>query len=191
MALKSAVELSDHRSEIDDFLKEGKSSRFISDWLKKLPKKEGPETISHVSISNYKKKKFNVKKEATIKYNEKKSKEKLKKASDKVVSDIEALDEIIHEGQKIKLDLDNIRPDFDSGVTDLDIENTKLKAKRLVIQAAKAKHDITKDEPTPVFLVKVEDVDAEEQRLIEETADNLARQTEDSESIESECEDES
>jgi hypothetical protein len=186
MPPRSAVERSEFRPEIDEFLLEGKSGRFVSEWLKSKK-----ENISHTAINNYKKKHLNVEKEATIQYNEKKSKQKKQKKVDKVVSDLEALDDIIAEGHKIKLEVDQLTPDEYGGVTNLDIENVKIKAKRLTIQAAKVKHDITKDEPTPVILVKVEDADAEEQRLIEATADNLARQEEDSESIESECEDES
>lgn len=189
MALKSAVELSEHRPEIDRLLEEGKSPRFISDWLKNLPKDENPEKISHVSINNYKKKKFNIKKEATRKYNEKQSKKRLDKASDKVVGDLDALDEIIDEGRKLKLAIDKIQPDPEAGVSYLDVEKLKINAKRLVIQAAKAKHDITKDEPTPVVIVGVEDADAEEQQLIEQLGDDLARQSEDPESLESEQED--
>ena len=130
MALKSAVELSEHRLKIDKLLKEGKSPRFISDWLKGL--KTNPESISHTSINTYRKNKFNVKKEATRKYNEKKSKALLDEASDEIVNDLESLDDIIKEGKKVKLDIDNLRPDMETGVTDLDIENVKIRAKRLI-----------------------------------------------------------
>lgn len=148
MALKSAVEKSMHRPTIDKMLKEGKTTRFISKWLKNH--KKNPESISHVSIHNYKKNKFNIKKEAVRKYNDKKSKELLDKESDKVASDLEALDEIIQEGRKLELNIDSIQPDPENGVSPLEIEKTKIQAKNLVIRAAKTKYDITKDDPDPV-----------------------------------------
>jgi hypothetical protein len=176
----SAVELSPNRREIEEMILEGKSDRTISEWLLSQNEK-----IGYGAIFNYRKNKFNIKDEAVKNYNEKKSKERKTKAVKKVVSDLDALDDIIAEGQKVKLNIDSICEDFENGVSYVHIEKLKIDAKRLTIQAVKAKHDITKDEPTPVFIVKVEDADAEEQRLIEETADNLARQTEDTESSES------
>lgn len=121
---------------------EGKSSRYISDWLK-----ERGENISHTALNNYRKTDYNVKEEAVQKYNEKKSKQRKNEAVDNTVSDLEALDEIILTGNQLKLELDKIRPDMETGVTDLDIEKVKIKAKQLVIQAARAKHMITRDEP--------------------------------------------
>jgi transposase len=142
MALKSAVELSEFRPEIDEFLLEGKSGRFVSEWLK-----DKGESISHTAINKYKKKHLAVEKEAAIQYNEKKSKKKKAEKVKKVVSDLEALDDIIAEGQKVKLNIESICEDIEAGVSYVHIEKLKLDAKRLTIQAVKAKHDITKDEP--------------------------------------------
>lgn len=178
MPPKSAVERSERRPEIDKLLKEGKTPRFISTWLKEL--KDNPESISHVAINNYRKNKFNIKKEAAIKYNEKKSKELLDEASDEVVNDLDALDEIIEEGRNLKLDLNRLTPD--ERTSELDIEKAKIQGKNLVIRAAKAKHDILKDEPTPLLVVPVEDADDIEQRLIKQLADDIARQPKDKES---------
>lgn len=143
----SAVELSPHRREIEEMILEGKSDRAISDWLISVGEK-----ISYGAIFNYRKNRFNIKEEAVKTYNEKKSKERKQKAVGKVVSDLDALDEIIEEGRKLKLDIQNVIPDEDTGVTDLDIEKVKIQGKNLVIRAAKVKHDITKDEPEPINL---------------------------------------
>ena len=156
---------------------EGKSSRFISNWLK-----EKDESISHAAINRYRKGDFNIKDEAAKQYNEKQSKKRKNKAAKKVVSDLEALDEIIKEGNEIKLQLNSISPDMEAGVSDLDIEKVKIQGKNLVIRAAKAKHDILRDEPTPLVVVPVEDVDDIEQKLIKQLADDIARQPEDKES---------
>lgn len=143
----SAVELSPHRREIEEMILEGKSDRAISDWLISVGEK-----ISYGAIFNYRKNKFNVKEEAVRTYNEKKSKERKDTAVGRVVSDLAALDEIIEEGSKLKLTINEIYPDEETGVTDLDIEKVKIQGKNLVIRAAKVKHDITKDDPEPINL---------------------------------------
>jgi hypothetical protein len=182
MVLKTAVELSPHRDEIDKKLEEGETPRAISEWLKTL--KENPEKISHTAINNYRKNKFNVYKEAAKKYkeNENKSKKRLDKASNKVVNDLSALDELIDEGRKLKLNIDTIKPDPKNGVSYIEIEKLKIQVKNLLIRAAKTKHDILKDEPTPLLVVPVEDADDIEQRLIKQLADDIARQRKDKES---------
>jgi len=150
MSRRSAVEQSPNRTEIDKRLLRGESPRAVSTWLE--GKKKNPESISHTAINNYRKKHLNVNKEAVEKYQNKKTNELKEKAVDKVVSDLDALDEIIEEGRKVKLQLDVIQPDFETGVTDLDIEKAKIQAKTLTIRAAKVKHDIIKDDPEPINL---------------------------------------
>ena len=66
MPPKTAVERSDNRDIIDDLLLEGKSPRFVSDYIKN----EFNENISHTAINNYRKNKLNVKKEVAIQYHE-------------------------------------------------------------------------------------------------------------------------
>lgn len=136
MPPKSAVERSQYRKEIENLILEAKSSRYISDWLKE---QKEPENISHNAINNYKKNKFNVKAEAVTKYREKQSKKRLDKAVHKTVSSIEYLDTIIETANKTGLSVNE-----EQGVTALDIH-------KLGVQAVKAKHDITKDEPDNVF----------------------------------------
>jgi hypothetical protein len=155
MALKSAVEQSKNRLEIDNLLKEGKSPRFISDWLKNL--KEGAESISHTAINNYKKKKFNVEKEAVLKYNETKSKELLDEASDKVVSDLKYCDNIIELADKIDLKVDH-----KNRITELDI-------KKLGLQAIKTKQDIFKQggDDDNEFTIRIIGVDSDEDDNLE------------------------
>lgn len=176
MARPNAVKSSPFRKEIEELILEGKSSRYISKWLK-----ERGESISHNAINNYRKGPYNVKDKATKEYNEKKSKERLDKAVDKKVSDIEALDDIIEKGSELNLDIESLKPSFFDGITRLDIERLKIQAKRLVIQAARAKHYITKDEPPIVVEVKVGEMDDEERKLTKEVADALARQEENTE----------
>lgn|GEM_PF-5962863 len=142
---KSAIELSPNRREIEEMILEGKSDRAISDWLISVGEK-----ISYGTIYNYRKNKFNIKEEAVRTYNEKKSKERKEKAVNKVVSDLDALDDIIKEGKDLKLNIDQIQPNPEEGVSHLEIEKVKIQAKNLVIRAAKTKHDITKDDPEPV-----------------------------------------
>lgn len=130
MPPKSAVERSEYRLNIDNLLLEGKGSRYVSDWLK-----ERGESISHTAINNYRKNKLNVHKEATIRYNEKKSKERMNKAVEKKVSEIEYCDDLIDAAAKV-----GIYVDPDQNISNLDI-------KKLGLQAIKIKHEITKDEP--------------------------------------------
>lgn len=136
MPPKSAVERSPYRKEIENLILEGKSSRYISDWLKEQSE---PENISHNAINNYRKNKFNVKEKAVKKYREKQSKKRLDNAVDNTVSSIEYLDTIIETANGIGLTVDD-----EQGTTALDIH-------KLAVKAAKAKHDITKDEPDNVF----------------------------------------
>lgn len=83
----NAVINSPYRTEIEEFIREGKPFTYISNWLK-----EKDAYISAKTLSAYKKNDFNIQVIAHEKYNEKKSKERLDKASDEVVSDIEKID---------------------------------------------------------------------------------------------------
>jgi rRNA maturation endonuclease Nob1 len=157
MTKKSAVIKSPYRKEIEEMIIEGKSSRYISEWLK-----DQNESISHTAI--------NIPMEAVREYNKKQSKIRKTDAVEKKVTEIEYCDDIIHAASKV-----GIHVDLDKNITNLDI-------KKLGLQAVKVKHDITKDEPAPVVVVPVEDVDEDERKLIEEFADYLARRKDDPES---------
>jgi len=89
MARPNAVLSSPYLKEIEEFIKEGKPDTYISKWLKKHD-----AYISNKTIGNYRNKEFNIQITAQQKYNEKKSKERLNKASDEVVSDLEKIDMI-------------------------------------------------------------------------------------------------
>jgi len=132
MSQKSAVELSKYRTEIEELILDGKSSRYISNWLKN---QEEPESISHTAINNFKKNKFNVNAKAIEEYQKKKSKKRLNKAVEKKVTEIEYCDDIIQKASSVGLKVDP-----QSNISELDI-------KKLGLQAVKVKHDITKDEP--------------------------------------------
>lgn len=127
-ARKSAVELSPNRSKIDKMLKKGETPRAISEYLKKLEKK--PENISHTAINNYRKNKFNIHKEASIKYHEKKSKKELDKASDDVVSDLEFLDQVKDVASKVKVKVNK--------------DTSSLDIVKVGIQAVRTKNEILK-----------------------------------------------
>ena len=160
MPKKSAVIKSPYRKEIEEMIIEGKSSRQISEWLK-----DQGERISHTAINNYRKNDYNIKEEAVREYNENQSKARRSEAVEKKVTEIEYCDDIINTAAKI-----GIKIDSSQGITNLDI-------KKLGLQAVKIKHTITKDEPTPVIGVEVEECDEEERLLIEEIGDYLARRT--------------
>ncbi len=165
MSKKSAVIKSPYRKEIEEMIIEGKSSRYISDWLK-----DQNESISHTAINNYKKNDYNIQEEAVREYNKKQSKIRKTDAVEKKVTEIEYCDDIIDTASKI-----GIQVDQNKNITNLDI-------KKLGLQAVKVKHDITKDEPAPVAIVPVEEVEEDERKLIEEFADYLARRKDDPES---------
>lgn len=160
------VKISRYRKDIDEMLIDGVTPTEISKWLKK---QNPPENIGKTAIYDYKNNDFNINDEATQAYNEKKSKERLKSAVDKKVSEIQYCDDIIDTAAKVGLHVDKAQ-----GITNLDI-------KKLGLQAVKVKHDITKNDPPVVVEVKVGEMDEEEQKLTKEVADNLARQSEDPE----------
>ena len=158
MSKKSAVIKSPYRKEIEEMIIEGKSSRYISDWLK-----DQNESISHTAINNYKKNDYNIPMEAVREYNKKQSKIRKIDAVEKKITEIEYCDDIINTAAKI-----GIQVDKEKNITNLDI-------KKLGLQAVKVKHDITKNDPEPIVGVKVQEiVDEEEQKLIEEFGDYLA-----------------
>ena len=84
----SKVKISKFRKDIDDLLIEGKSPKYISDWLKSRN-----ESISQDTIRRYRDKDFNIAVNARRKIAEEESKERLDKASDKVVDDIHNIDD--------------------------------------------------------------------------------------------------
>jgi hypothetical protein len=107
--------------------------------------------------------------EAVLEYNKKQSKIRKTDAVDKKISEIEYCDDIINTAAKI-----GIQVDQDKNITNLDI-------KKLGLQAVRVKHDITKDEPAPVVIVPVEEVEEDERKLLEEFGDYLARRKDDPE----------
>jgi hypothetical protein len=123
----SAVEISPHRKEIEEMLREGKSPDFISTWLKNLG-----VSISRSAIYRYKKDKFNIKAEAIRKYNDEKSQERLDGASDKKLDTVKYRDKLIKKGQETGF--------FD--MSDKEIHEIALKA-------AKQNDDFFKDDPEP------------------------------------------
>ncbi len=158
MSKKSAVIKSPYRKEIEEMIIEGKSSRYISDWLK-----DQNESISHTAINNYKKNDYNIPMEAVREYNKKNSEARKNEAVENKVSEIEYCDDIINTAAKIGINIDPSQ-----GINNLDI-------KKLGLQAVKTKHAITKDETAPIVGVQVKEIyDEEERKLIEEFGDYLA-----------------
>ncbi len=92
MPPQSSVITSPYRKEIEEMLIEGKSPRYISDWLKE---QEPRENISHTAINNYKNNHFNVPVEAVKEYNKRQSEKRKKKATIKQVDDLEKIDQFI------------------------------------------------------------------------------------------------
>lgn len=153
MPPKSAVELSDHRDEIDDLLLEGKSPRFVSEHLQR----EYSEKISHTAINNYRKKHLNVNKEATVKYQEKRSNEVRDDAVNQTVSDLEYCDDIIELAHRVKLIVDH-----ENKISELDI-------KKLGLQAIRVKQEIFKQgyEDDKEFTIRIVGVDSDENDNLE------------------------
>lgn len=150
---RSAVEDSPHRKEIEKMIIEGKSPRYISKWLKEL--EEDPESISHTSINNYKNNKFNVKKDAVKEYNDRQSKARKTRAKNKIVSDLEFLDNIKDIASKVNVTVD---------------EDTKaLDVVKVGIQAVKAKNEILKsgEGDDKEFTIKIVAVDPDEDDNVE------------------------
>lgn len=144
MPPRSAVEKSEHRSEIDDLLLDGKSPRFVSNHLKN----QYDESISHTAINNYKKKHLNITESAAVIYNEKVSKKKKKKAVTKVVSDLEKLDQIIDDS--LATDIDIKRLEKDPNVDQARVEDLKLKKRKQAIDAINVKNNILKNNDTNI-----------------------------------------
>lgn len=92
MPPQSSVITSPYRKEIEEMLIEGKSPRYISEWLKA---QEPKENISHTAINNYKNNHFNVPVEAVKEYNKRQSEKRKKKATTKQVDDLEKIDQFI------------------------------------------------------------------------------------------------
>ena len=132
MTKKTVVEQSPYQKEIEEMILEGKSDRYISNWLSE---QDPPAKISYSTIYNYRKKKFNVQENAVKKYREKQSRKRLDKAVEKKVTEIEYCDDIIQKASSVGLNVDP-----QASISELDI-------KKLGLQAVKVKHDITKDEP--------------------------------------------
>ena len=154
---RTKVEKSTHFHEILDMIKQGFSSYKISDYLHV----EYDESISHTAINNYVKK---IKKKTAEKYYEETKKgskvnnavqkEQNKHDSEeevvqKGVNDLKAMDNIIQEADKIRINFDDVVPENHTDyivTTPLDIVNSKMKYKGLAIQAVNAKARILKDD---------------------------------------------
>lgn len=125
MPPKPAVMTSPYRKEIENMILEGKSSRYISGWLK-----EHGETIGYGAINSYRKNHFNPTKEAGLEYQNIQSKKRKTRAKNKILSDLEFLDQVKDAAGKVKL-----------------VVNKDTKAIDIVkagIQAVKTKNEILK-----------------------------------------------
>lgn len=160
MPPKSKVEKSPHFNEILDMIKQGLSSRDISDYLKN----EYGEKIAHGTINNYAKKirsKTNQEYYKRKKENDNKidevigkgvaDKEAVDDVVNKGVSDLDALDTIISEAENVGLDINSLYveegPRGGIVTSQADIVKIQILVKRLGIDAIKAKAMILKDEP--------------------------------------------
>jgi hypothetical protein len=146
---KSAVELSPKRKKIEEMILEGETDRDISDWTKN----QGCY-ICKSAINNYRKK-FNPKKKAREKYHDKKSKERLDKAADEIVSDLEFLDKVKDVASKV-----NVQVDDDTKPIDI---------VKVGIQAVKTKNEILKsgEGDEKEFKIKIISVDPDEDNNME------------------------
>lgn len=125
MPPKSSVITSPYRKEIEEMLLEGKSPRQISKWLK-----EQDENISHTAINNYRNNHFNPSKEAGLEYQNIQSKKRKTRAKNRILSDLEFLDQVKDAAGNIKLVVD---------------EDTKpIEIVKAGIQAVKEKNNILK-----------------------------------------------
>lgn len=139
MVRKTAVEKSEHRDEIDDFLLKGESARFVSKYIYD----KYNEKISHQAITRYRKKCLNVEDQVRIEYQDKKSKEKVHVEVSKGVTDLEKLDKIIDKPC-------DTTPDLNSVEDPTEREKLKIQIDKGKVQAIKTKHDILKDETITV-----------------------------------------
>lgn len=157
------VERSPNRHHIDRKLLAGESPRQVSAWLLTI---KNPETISHTTLNTYRKKYLNVQPKVVEEYQKRqaeKEKEALEKRDEKTnekvdvevnkqVGSVEALDKVIAECD-VPLGIESIEVGPDA--SELEILNAKIKAKRIMIQAARARHEILKDEPAPLINVNI------------------------------------
>jgi hypothetical protein len=97
---RSAVEQSPCRRQIEEMILSGETDRYISDWTR-----EHDCYISKSAINNYRQK-FNPNKKARQKYHEKKSKERLDKATEKILSDLEFCDKVKDIASKVNVKVD-------------------------------------------------------------------------------------
>lgn len=156
-ARKNAVELSGHQEEIEELLSdENNSARFISQYLLE----EYGLKISHVTLSNHKKTRMNVIRDAAIDYSKKKSqkakiindnkicKTKHEEKVKKVSSDLEKLDEIIEDSFNTQIDIDRLvgDPECDQ----VKVEKLRLQMRQQGISAVNAKTNILKQDDTNV-----------------------------------------
>lgn len=140
-----------YREQIDEMITEGVKPLEISVWLKK---RDPPESIGKSTIYEYIDKIFNVEKKAVQEYSDRRSQERLDKAANQRVSEIEKLQAFADEALSVGLDLNIV---VDERTTVLDIEKHKLQIKRAGIQAQKVVNDFLKGvEPEKSLDVKLE-----------------------------------
>jgi hypothetical protein len=132
MARPNAIKTSPFRKEIEELLLEGKPFSFIISFLKK-----NGQSISESTLRRYRDE-FDPHQEAVEEYIEEKSIERFDTAKKDIISDLHFCDNLVEIANKVGLEVDN-----DNKITKLDIN-------KLGLQAIKTKHDIIKDEPTPV-----------------------------------------
>lgn len=133
MPPKPAVLTSPFRKEIENMLLEGKSSRYISGWLK-----EQGEDIGYGAINSYRNNHFNPTKEAGIEYQNIQSKKRKTRAKNKVLSDLEFLDQVKDAAGDVKLVITK-------DTTALDIVNAGIRAVRAKNEILKQGEDGDKE----------------------------------------------
>lgn len=154
MARPNKVKTSRYREKIDNWIIEGKGDTEIIELLKQ---QDPPEKIGRTTLYNYRKNDFNINKEATREYHEKKSKERLNGAVAQTVSDLEFLDNIITVANDTGLEVDP-----EKNISELDI-------KKLGIQAVRAKQEVFKagSEDEKEFIITIVGVDSDEEDNVE------------------------
>jgi hypothetical protein len=147
----NAVETSQFRKEIEEWILEGKTIPFIMNFLEK-----NNAPISESTLRRYKKN-YNPHLEAVQEYNNKESEARFDNAKTKIVSDLEFCDNIIQLADEVDLKVDH-----DNKITELDI-------KKLGLQAIRTKQEIFNkgSEDEKEFRIIIEAVDSDEDDTME------------------------
>jgi hypothetical protein len=127
-----------YRKQIDDMIKNGDSPLGIVVWLNE---QDPPGKIGKSAIYDYRDTYFDVEGGAVRKYSDMKSQERLEKAVDGRVVEIEKLQRFADEALSVDLDLDFV---LDERTTMLDVEKHKLQVKRAGVYAQRVVNDFLK-----------------------------------------------